>query len=75
MDNLSHPLAATLRWLAVLWLVGWTLYATVWDDSSAFYLRNTMFELGALLIPAVLAFGVASQVDGFPNKDPGHRTH
>ena len=66
MDKLSHPLAVTLRALAILWLVAWALFATFGQETSDFYLQSTLFDMAVLLLPAALAVGVSLWVDRMP---------
>lgn len=69
MDKLTHPLAATLRWFALFWLVGWSVYVTRRENSSSLQMDEMIVALAALLIPVALAFGVSWVLDRFPWTD------
>jgi hypothetical protein len=58
-------LAVTLRWLTGLWIVGWTLYVTIWDNARLGSVEGMMTALAALLVPAILAFGLSWGLDRF----------
>jgi hypothetical protein len=55
MEKSLQSLAVALRWLAGLWIVGWTLYSTLWDDSRLSSMEGMVRGLATLLIPAVVA--------------------
>lgn len=57
MEKSLQSMAVTLRWLAGLWIVGWTLYTTLWDDSRLSSVEGMMTGLATLLIPAAVALG------------------
>jgi len=57
MEKPAQSLAVALRWLAGLWIVGWTLYSTLWDDSRLSSVEGMMRGLATLLIPAAVALG------------------
>ena len=52
-------LAVTLRWLAVLWMVVWAVYVALWDAGRLATVEGMATALAALLIPAVLAWGLS----------------
>ncbi len=63
MDKQRNRLSVSLNWLAVLWLVGWTLYVTLRGDAEAE--RDRGVELAVLLIPAALAYAVSWVLDRY----------
>jgi hypothetical protein len=69
MDKPLSRMAAPLRWLAGLWLVGWALYVTFWDESRSIAIEDTMTELEALLIPAALMLAVSWALDRYVSPD------
>ena len=73
MEEFKHPLAVSIRWAAVLWIVGWALYATIGQDSTASYLRNTTLDLGALLIPALIALVLSWKLERLPKSQDRRR--
>ena len=60
-------LAVTLRWLAVLWMVGWAVYVAFWDAGRMATVEGTAATLAVLLIPAGLAWGLSSGLDRLPD--------
>jgi len=66
MQNPLPRLPDALRLLALLWLMGWALYVTVWGDGLSFTVRDLTTTLGTLLIPATLAFVVAAGLESGP---------
>ncbi len=67
MDTRVSRLAVTLRWLAVLWMVGWAVYVAFWDAGRLATLDGMVAALAALLIPAVLAWVLAWGLDRLPD--------
>ena len=67
MDFRVSRLAVTLRWLAVLWMVGWAVYVAFWDAGRLATLEDMATALAALLLPAVLAWGFSWGLDRLPD--------
>jgi hypothetical protein len=67
MDIRVSRLAVTLRWLAVLWMVGWAVYVAFWDAGRLATLEGMAAALAALLIPAILAWVLAWGLDRMPD--------
>jgi hypothetical protein len=63
-------LSVMLRWLTGLWIVGWTLYVTIWDNARLASVEGMISALAALLVPAVLAFGLSWGLDRFSREQP-----
>ena len=63
MDLRVSRLAVPLRWLAVLWMVGWAVYVAFWDAGRMATVEGTASTLAVLLIPAGLAWGLSSGLD------------
>lgn len=63
MDKPLHVVAVTFRWLAGLWILGWALYVTFWNDTRLSSLEGTLISLALLLIPAALAIGLSWVLD------------
>ena len=59
MDIWIPRLAVTLRWLAVLWMVVWAVYVAFWGGGRLATVEGMATALAALLIPAVLAWGLS----------------
>jgi hypothetical protein len=70
MDTRVFRLAVTLRWLAVLWMVGWAVYVAFWDAGRLATVEGMATTLAALLIPAVLAWGLSWGLDRLPDGRP-----
>ena len=73
MDKQRHRLSVSLNWLAVLWLVGWTLFVTFRGDGLLTVTRDIGVELAALLIPAAFAFALSWTLDRYVS--PVHGGH
>ena len=69
MDKHRSWLAASLRWLGVLWLVGWALYVTYRDDGLTNSTSGMLIALTALLIPVVFAYAGSWALDRYPTLD------
>jgi hypothetical protein len=69
MDMRVTRLAVALRWLAGVWLVGWTVYVTIWDSARLGTLEGMTTALAALLIPAAMAWGLSWGLDRLPRAD------
>ena len=63
MDKPLHAVAVTFRWLAGLWILGWALYVTFWDDTRLSSVAGTLISLAMLLIPAALVIGLSWVLD------------
>jgi hypothetical protein len=68
-----HVGAVTFRWLAGLWILGWALYVTLWDDTRLSSVESTLASLAILLIPAALAFGISCVLDRSSKVERGSR--
>jgi hypothetical protein len=68
-----HVVAVTFRWLAGLWILGWALYVTLWDDTRLSSVKGTLASLAMLLIPAALAFGISCVLDRSSKVERGSR--
>ena len=53
MDKQRHWLAASLRWLGALWLVGWALYVSYGDGRLTNSTAGMGAALAGLLIPGL----------------------
>jgi len=56
-------LAATLRWLAVVWIVVWAVYAAYSDGGRLTTVDGMATALAVLLIPAGVAWALSSVLD------------
>jgi hypothetical protein len=63
MSKALSRLAVTLKWLAGLWIVGWTLYLTLLDDARLLTVEGLLNALATLLVPAAFAFGLSLVLD------------
>jgi hypothetical protein len=52
-------IAVTLRWLAILWVLGYALYVALGDGTRLSTVEGTLACLATLLIPASFAFGLS----------------
>ena len=69
MKDKRHWLADSLRGLSVLWLVGWALYVTLWNDGTGASTDGMRFALATLLIPVAVAFTVSWALDRYPGQE------
>jgi uncharacterized membrane protein YfhO len=68
MDKMLLRLAVSLRWLAVLWLVGSTLYLTLWDNVRLSTVETMLAGLATVLVPAAVVFGLSCLLDRLGRK-------
>jgi hypothetical protein len=73
MDKPTALLAVALRWLAGLWLVGWTLYLVFWAQNWLSTMEGVKTGLATLLLPPAFAFGVSCGLDRLSARVGEHR--
>lgn len=73
MNKALPRLAITLRWLSGLWIVGWSLYITLWDDARLSTVRGLTDGLAILLIPAAISFGLSCGLERIQQTDQSTR--
>lgn len=69
MDKQRHWLAASLRWLGALWLVGWALYVSYGDGRLTNSTAGMGAALAGLLMPVGFAIAVSWALDRCPVLD------
>jgi hypothetical protein len=52
-------ITVTLRWLAILWILGYAVYVTLGDGTRLSSVEGALACLATLLIPAAVAFGLS----------------